>query len=44
MNRWLDGTAAPRGGMGYAHDAGPFNMHAELERVLDLCASARTCR
>jgi hypothetical protein len=33
MTRWLDGTAAPRGGVGYAHDAGPFNMHAELERV-----------
>src|SRR5690348_5018092 len=33
MNRWLDGTATPRGGVGFAHDAEPFNMHAELERV-----------
>jgi hypothetical protein len=33
VRRWLHGTAAPRGGMRYAHSAGPFNKHAELERV-----------
>ena len=38
--RWLHGTAASRGGMGDAHSAGPFNMHAELEPDQGLCASA----
>jgi hypothetical protein len=30
--------------MRYAHDAGPFNKHAELERDEILCASLRNCR
>ena len=34
----------PEVGMRYAHDAGPFNKHAELERDQILCASVRNCR